>query len=306
MNCAYCHNADKKIELNPDIYEFLKKQPKLEKIVFSGGEPLLYKDLIDSFVTELKDTQIKFYLVSNGTLLNDNNVNWLNERNIVLGISFDGITNMRGALPNFQFLPKVNNFSGVSTVVTKKFNYDSFYQDLKVIMEETGMDLVSKPNFIHQTKDSPNLDLVDGETVDNYIQFVLQMIAFEYELLQKMSCKVDKLKISYLSLQDIKRMVELGDAHGVRCCNEMNIGMAVNGKFYLCSYGKDVVGNIYDGINWEVVEEAIPSKCKKCDIWKYCRNTCIANITENECKISKAVIHKLKELGCMEGWLDAE
>ena len=86
-------------------------------------------------------------------------------------------------------------------------------------------------------------------------------------------------------------MIRKRNIRGVRCCNENKVSLAINGDFLLCPYDDIVVGNIYEGIDWDKVESYIPERCKNCPLWESCMNTCIANITENECYISK-VLHK--------------
>lgn len=72
----------------------------------------------------------------------------------------------------------------------------------------------------------------------------------------------------------------------------------------LCAYGHHFVGDIYSGLDLEKVASYMPDRCKHCQLWRRCKNTCIANITENECKISKAMYRyfeeRLERLGIKE------
>ncbi|OIO37624.1 MAG: 7-cyano-7-deazaguanine synthase QueC [Candidatus Omnitrophica bacterium CG1_02_49_10] len=75
MACAYC---DVPRELAPKVYgagDLLGKIEELEKnkgphhsISFTGGEPLLYADLLAEILPELKKRRFKVYLETNGTL----------------------------------------------------------------------------------------------------------------------------------------------------------------------------------------------------------------------------------------------
>lgn len=295
LHCAYCHNVDKPIALNPDIYDFLAGMPALKKIRFSGGEPLLYKDLINSVMDRLEGRDILFQIVTNGTLLDDETVEWLNRRNINIGLSFDGFKNLRGAVPDFEQVKKLECCGGISCVVSKGFNYNQYFADVSKAMEICGKNLISKPNFIHQTVERPNLELVDEETVNNYIRFICEEIEFEANLMRK-GYDRQYLRILGTILVDTVQMEQLGERRGVRCCNEHNIGLSINGKFYLCNYGLQEVGDIYKGVDWDKLEAAIPAHCRTCEYWKYCRCTCVANVTRNECRISRATLNKLKEL----------
>ncbi len=59
------------------------------RLIISGGEPLLYKDL-QTFIAQTTDLKMRRVLLSNGTLINSENVDWLNVEEIQF--SLDGWT----------------------------------------------------------------------------------------------------------------------------------------------------------------------------------------------------------------------
>jgi uncharacterized protein len=99
LNCSYC-GVDKwsKKSIDPDlcVQEFWNLREKYpdEKIQvdFFGGEPLLHLDLVKKIIEKIKnDKNIKFFMPTNALLLNENIVEYLNENNVEVKISFDGL-----------------------------------------------------------------------------------------------------------------------------------------------------------------------------------------------------------------------
>lgn len=85
-----CETAEKAIEL------FLKNSIKNEEIFISfyGGEPLTRKEFIKHCVNyalnKSNGQHIKFYITTNGTLLDENFIDYLIEYNFYVSISLDG------------------------------------------------------------------------------------------------------------------------------------------------------------------------------------------------------------------------
>lgn len=293
--CKYCHQSQANYKFNEDIIEYLAKLPLLKLLKFGGGEPLLYQDIITKILRRIDSHKIMVMMVSNGTLLDNKTIKWLNRNNIIYAVSYDGDSNLRGAVPNWYKLKKVHNFSGLSTVVTSKFNYDEFYNDVSKATQISKKNLVSYPNFIHQTIDNPNFDLVTDEAVDKYIKFVCNEMAYEYKY-KKQGVSTDYLPYLRYFENEQDRAKDLISKQGVRCCNEDNVHLNANGDFMLCSYGHNIVGNIYTGIDWNKVNASIPSKCKNCSYWQVCRNKCVANITDSNCKIFQGIYEFYKNM----------
>ena len=295
LQCKYCHQRKVNYKFNDDILKFLQNCNDLECITFSGGEPLLFKSEIQKIIDTVKDKNVQFKIVTNGTLFNNDTIDWINRNNIVIGMSFDGFKNLRGMTADFTALDEIKNFSGVSTVVTNKFNWDDFVNDIAQLVNDTGRNLLAIPNFVHQTKEAPNFDLVDQTTIDKYIDFVSYELELEYDYLKNHNIPLESLPYLYRYVTQFIRS-DLADVRGVKCCNEQYIAMNTEGDFLLCGYGEEKVGNIYSGIDFDKVESFIPDRCKHCGLWRQCRNTCITNITENECYIYKQLYSKFKQL----------
>ena len=148
------------------------------------------------------------------------------------------------------------------------------------------------PAFVHQTKNNPNSDTTK-EDVDSYIK--------QY---------AKHLELGLMSYDPEGSIFSLGAAHafirhfinhkpyevGCRCCNPNNITVTLDGRFLLCPYGDTYVGDIYKGVDWDLVESYIPDKCKTCPFKLLCGPSCIANITDNECYIFRVLYRHYKKL----------
>lgn len=141
FNCKYCYQSEDKNknlytdtkEVSSNIIKYIKNVSKeAEKtltLMFWGGEPLMYFNLIKDIVEKLKDIKINYSIVTNGSLLTKEKVDFLNTNNISVGISHDGkntyitrkkdILNDKGKL---ELIKKINDLSIVT--VFSSYNFD--------------------------------------------------------------------------------------------------------------------------------------------------------------------------------------
>jgi uncharacterized protein len=99
FNCEYCLQVPLKekqllpTEINPNIYGFINKcyhNNNDVRLMFWGGEPLLYLDTIKEIIANLDNDKLRYSTISNGSLLSFKNVIYLNEKKIHVMISWDG------------------------------------------------------------------------------------------------------------------------------------------------------------------------------------------------------------------------
>lgn len=103
MRCKYCfaekYGYEKSlldINILKRYIELLAQKYKYINIVWHGGEPLIvplnyYQEIYD-FCKKF-DSKFIFALQTNGTLLNDENIEFFKKNNTSIGLSFDGLTN---------------------------------------------------------------------------------------------------------------------------------------------------------------------------------------------------------------------
>ena len=103
MTCDYCYVAEESIgEIKKDSYlsidnvkkvlEYVESEhPNGLQIIFTGGEPLLCKDMIRQIIDFAEELSIRcFYgIITNGTLLDETFISYAKEKKITFSVSLD-------------------------------------------------------------------------------------------------------------------------------------------------------------------------------------------------------------------------
>lgn len=98
LNCTYC-NVDKlsKKRIDPKLFleSYRTKRSELPQeqfqVDFYGGEPLLQWDIVKDIVGEIHEDGSKLFMPTNGLLLTQDKVDYLNEHGFQVSLSFDGL-----------------------------------------------------------------------------------------------------------------------------------------------------------------------------------------------------------------------
>ena len=294
LGCTHCHCEKSFYEFNPDILPWIRSQ-NFDRIEYGGGEPLLYWDLICGISNQL-GRKYSHYFVTNGTLLTPEIVNYINSNpNIHLSISFDGYKGNRDtSIPvDWSLVNQLRNF-GICSCYFKGNTLSDIQNDLN-LLEQTNFVTSGKFNnhsvaFPHQTVFSPNDDITLNE-VSLYIKEYKQKLA-EAIISYKYGLKLENNHILKQALKDW--YIPKDYSFGCKCFNDYKQYLTIDGRFMLCPYGHEYIGDIYSGIDKEKLNKYIPERCKSCSYWEICRNTCIANITEHECIIFKEMHEFMK------------
>ncbi|MDR3049555.1 MAG: radical SAM protein [Elusimicrobiota bacterium] len=150
LSCSYCSQKKEHIEniavVNKDIYRFIKehasyhsKSDKL-KVLFYGGEPLLYFDKIKTIAKKIKSKKIHFTIITNGKLLNQEIVKFLNKYKFGVQVSWDGRASLesRGfdaVKEKKDLLFKLNSMS-FSSIITDKLRLKDLVEDIETFNTE--------------------------------------------------------------------------------------------------------------------------------------------------------------------------
>ena len=237
----------------------------------------------------LGDTFV-YKIVTNGTLLSDKIINFLNQYNIIVFISYDGEDSARDdrLSPKYDLLTKLTNYGLAVTVYNENLDLLKLSKDIVNLKEKyqfKSKNLGFFPNFTHQTSDNPNND-IDLASAKLYITQLAKLL--EDDIIQyKIGVPIKDLSVLYtFSTKWFGKKPQ----SGVRCCSSNVYNLTLAGDFMLCPYGDTIVGNIDKGVNFSLINKYhLPDKCKSCEILSICRNFCVANITENECFIFKCM-----------------
>lgn len=299
IKCPHCHSNSDEFEFNPDLIRWIKAQPDLERITFNGGEPLMYIGEMKRIVDEL-DGEYRISMVSNGTLLTDDIVDWMNDNDIEYGVSFDGISDHGGRdaslsirwdlIRNLKRVRMSSYMSGSGDIFDLQDDVATIKEAFNVRSIKGGDDI--NQCFIHEVESAPNATESMNDVkryLEAYSRFVeLQIIKQKmigtgrdmFALRHAVNTWLTKKKYSW----------------GVQCSNQFKLTVALDGRFLKCPYASKYYGNIYDGYDIEKEESEIPPKCRKCPIREYCRNTCIENKTSHECVIARKMHEFLKRM----------
>jgi MoaA/NifB/PqqE/SkfB family radical SAM enzyme len=161
LNCKMCGYrepiGDEKGLKTEDVFRLLRdaKELGLENISFSGGEALIRKDIFDivSYAKELKINEIA--IVTNGTLVNEENARKLIEAGITsVNISLEGFEPINDYIRGegtykktaqaIRIFRKYQDRLKISVnVVISKYNYKDLFKFTRFLYEELGVKYIS-------------------------------------------------------------------------------------------------------------------------------------------------------------------
>lgn len=295
LHCEYCHCLRTSYDYNPDIIKWMNDS-ETEDLHLCGGEPFLYFERMKEIIPQLTTVK-RIHTTTNGTLLNNEMVDFCNKYHIITAVSYDGENSKRSpCLPNYDAIGCIET-NGVSQVFYHgNTNMDKTIMETRRLGKAHGMMagdcLTNIPAFVHQTKNSPNEETT-REDAKSYIQQYAQ-----------------RMELGIMKYTPESNIFSLGAMHafirhflnhhpyekGCRCCNPRNVTVTLDGRFLLCPYGDTYIGDIYKGVDWNLVDSYIPNQCKECPFKEICGPACVANITDNECYIFRCLYRHYKKL----------
>lgn len=327
MNCVYClqhdlvksENIEKNIHVSKKTLYFIhkyakesvdKEKKKPLQVRFFGGEPLLYFSTIKEIVKDLKNEQIDFSIVTNGSLLTEEIVEFINSNNIGIGLSWDGNgtdkTRFYNVIKNKKDLVLKLNRITISGVISK-YNYiDDFLKEVSLIDEEYFK--------IHKYHLSINMDLI---MIFDKNPKSLDLIDFDYDKMKQQSehmCNIflntlgdirDKNYpyFSYMSSRILQNASTEKLPDIPKCGNGVTMfNIDLNGNMYFChNDSKKMIGKSDDSYcklnknaqQFITDEKVYNEKCKNCNIRQFCGQGCtMFNNWQRDlyyCKLSKAI-----------------
>lgn len=228
-------------------------------------------------------------MVSNLTLLTEDKISFLNENKFLLCGSFDGKNGLRDSFPRprWDLLSKVNNQGFAVTVYQENLNLRGLKTELDWLVSANRLKKCQSffPNFIHTTQN------VEGSstTLDTAKNYLLQLTPMvEVELISLLSSDEENpLRTRALLNKCLQYWWIKKDYKGLRCANETMYPIALDGRFLMCPYEHEFIGNIYTGMDFNKIEAITPERCKVCPIFDVCKGSCWANKTNHECYIAR-------------------
>ena len=303
LRCAYCYAA------RDDVPDFdMDEETALRavklccpvggtlRIQFTGGEPLLRLDLMETIAAYGKATGRKLVLSvqTNGTLLTPDACRRLKAIRCGIGVSLDGIgdANSLRVFPDgtacfdavvqgIRNLGQVGMCCGMTTVVTK-VNAAQLGQlaDLALYLGNVagvGLDLFRPLGRGDGQELSPNPE----------------ELASGLRKLKEQANKLAQAKIPFRfrELEHLRKRRTLGVCSETYCYAQTNLSLAIDGRgdCWPCSSlaGREgyLLGNIRDGLpacNCKAGSLAAPEKCRQCGSYALCLGGCPAGRTKRE------------------------
>lgn len=297
-----------------------------------GGEPLLERDKIFFIQDYLLSHGIQpsISIETNGTLLTEELIKELHERNIWVSVSIDGPKQIhdaqrvfRGGQPTHSSVEKnliklseiyEGNVSIIATIT--KYTYQDVEKILRYLVADLNLSNI-KINFVHKSSfvDNDEMCMTDDEIADCTIKILETLVNLsekgysvgEYNIYTKINNLVYNRK-SDVCICD--------GCHGGR----KMLTLDYQGDIYPCDvsdYPEERLGNIADNDNLvELIENSMNShpyflikkekKCNDCPWYCYCRGGCTVHVKtqgENppktdyiECSINHALYPRLIEM----------
>jgi len=280
LNCTYC-NVDKlsKKKISPQLFleEFKKKRlehpTEIFQIDFYGGEPLLQWDSVQTIIEATKgEENLKYFMPTNGLLLNEERVNYLNEHNVSVSLSFDGLwqdENRKlhdGKESRTAFLAKKTLFKKLK----KSDCHSMIYKDNLNLLE-------NHLYIVNELGLNPNLTLVRDVGVWEAKDVLKFNLAFT-ELLEWYMDNVDSVEMPNL-IKEYLRHIVLYTSKRVQVdfcgASETHFSFTEN-KLIPCNRFKE------PGVTEKIPAFKKMKECQSCSVKSFCKKGCLyENIKNN-------------------------
>lgn len=319
LHCKYCMQEKVKTESNikdslkcsyterDNLVSFITKialNPKRKKplnVMFWGGEPLMYWDTIIYIVGKIENLSdfITFSLVTNGKLLNNDIVKFLNDKKFNVAISWDGKVSLdtRGydvikdkldVINNLKNLTLTSVFSGKTSISEILNSYKDAENRLSVPFKTNIDDLI----FSESTpKELTEMD---------YTRVALDVV----NLLMDKTRYKDKYLQRYFGKSFSTLVRNRGFSYNnMSCCGSCKTFLNVDlvGNIYLCHNCDTIIGNYnkLGEIDLSFLQKIkkqkcyIRNKCKDCYVKDLCKGGCMLVSQEQRkagyCEMKKAL-----------------
>lgn len=271
LKCTYCFQDRYKRPIHTMTKEVLDQTIKyINKIkptglAFFGGEPLLAKNGIKRILAQ---TDVpRYYITTNGTLLDDDIFDWFEHHKVFLNLSLDGAKDTQDTWRDNSYdrimknLPRIlHHIKHVGgNVLCTNVMESQLYRNVKHI-KSLGFPTV----FINQLDGYAGQVRNEPEKIDIFRQ--------QYELV--LTLHSDDFKIA--DYQRWKSVLSGNLKPGHCGYGNRGLGISPTGLLYGCHRGPELpeslsFGNVFDGIDQERETHirgmaVLPPKCEACDL----------------------------------------
>lgn len=288
LNCKFCSQAENNSCSDMDI-EFAKKTLKKLKLIgvcniyYTGGEPLLYKNLEEllEYGNKLGFNQI---LITNGVLLEQKNIRKALKYINSLGISIHGNEKIHNSLSQKDCYKQIIN--GLKYIKAE-------YNDIPININCTAIPentVYKNLKFLAELckKNNWKLSIARLNYIGNGKNYTKDNLKNMIEIVNKLNNEGFDIKISnciaFCQIEDKYKYLCHGCGAGYKFC-----AIEANGDIKICASSNYVLGNLkkerfekiwnckenkkFQGMNW------LPMRCKNCNELLKCRGGCKAEVS---------------------------
>lgn len=286
------------------------------KLGFYGGEPLLEFNLIKKCVEYIEKEgfgkEISYYITTNGTLLDEEIMDFFYEKSFNITISLDGPEEVHNLSRHFQDSGKGSYAIIIDNMSKLKGKYPDYYKNHvmfnAVMTSEQGFDAIeeyySEYDIVKNNVVSSGL-VSDTYAEEKYIIAERYLVEERYKEFLMFLAKLDKIEYKRSNIMD-NEFQALADFyeeliknkrrelpkrwhHGGPCMPGIKrLFMSVDGHFYPCekvseSQNYNNIGNVDKGIDVQKVKEMLNFGiinhiiCQNCWAYSMC-GICIQNV----------------------------
>lgn len=312
LKCSYCVQGKgcSVLPTSPDpcIFDFLERAaenvaPKPLRIVFYGGEPLIYLDQIKEIVEKTRGLNVNYSIITNGRLLDEEVVGWLNENEVDVAVSWDGsksvvtrgydvVSDKREVLLKVKELGFSGVLSGATMVSQLLEDFQAFDDDYHAI------------NGKHINVNIDEL-ILNGNQPELLTDIDFESVAYDMAtMIDEVMRQKEKpyVKEAYLTRVFGKLLHKAPYKGGIGECRNgtftLNIDLA--GNLYSCHNVHEPIGHVngdYADYYMKLVRSSESMKyvdvCMECEVRDLCRGGCKLVTKEDRengfCELRKAL-----------------
>lgn len=286
---------------------------------FQGGEPTLaglryFRQFVEYVSSQPKKVQVHYAIQTNGTMLNDEWISFLEENNFLVGLSIDGC-------PKFHNTYRVDiaNQGTYSKVLEAKNLLENSKVEYNILSVLTS-DMAKEPDLIFDFLINENighiqfipcLDDLDATEKSNYALEPKFFAHFYKNIFERWQKELNKG--NYISIQLIDSVVNLLSGSGMGFCGQLGrcsvqFVIEADGSVYPCDFyvldeyrmGYITESTLFDLRETRAVEDFI---CSRPEIAEYCQSCPFLKICNGGCKRMENAMY-LNEEGTYCGYQD--
>jgi uncharacterized protein len=342
LNCTYCvyggaydfqrSHSRKKMEFDTArkaidcLYEQIKfrEKDRLQAVSFYGGEPLLNTDLMKQVVDYSKEVftgwDVRFFITTNLTVLDDEMIRFLVENRFHVTVSLDGpkdVHDNQRVFPNGEgshdvvmknlqrikdydedfFLKEVNFNCVYSQEQSIRKVYDFFAENPLVNKNVVRLNSVD-PRDSHYYEDVH----IDGERLKEEYREILDIIR-EKSAENRDLLPIEKNMLGRYNILDDVLAIRRASHLAGTCLFDSKLFTDVNGNFHACEKINDKfpIGNVHDGFQYDKMKKVaddfsgiIKEECKGCRFQVICSRCYVCFAKDGEFRFDQQFCRERK------------